>query len=270
METLQSVILGIIQGITEFIPVSSTAHLLVIPWFFSWQDQGLPFTVALHLGSLIAIVHCFRQEIASIARGFFRCVANRSFQGNRHGRTGFYMIIATVPAVIAGTLFEHYVSGVLRHPVFASFFLAGFGLLLYAADRRTDLEKTLDDMDFSDALFFGIAQAFAVFPGASRSGVTITGGLFRNYKRDEAARFSFLLAIPVISAAVVFQISHVEYADMVSGSFILGIAASFLSSLLAIRFLLDYVKKRSFAVFVIYRISLAAVIVIMYSSGFGS
>ena len=202
--------------------------------------------------------------------GFSQSIANRSFQGRHDGKMILYIIIATVPAVIAGMLFERYVSGVLRHPIFAAFSLAGFGLLLYKADCKTDSKKTLEDMNLLDATFFGIAQAFAILPGASRSGVTITGGLFRNYKRDEATRFSFLLAIPVILAAVVYQVNHVGYRDLFHWSFVFGIVTSFLSSLLAIRFLLGYVKKRSFTVFVIYRVALATVIIVLYSFGFGS
>ena len=173
-------------------------------------------------------------------------------------------MVATLPAVGAGFLFERYASGVLRDPVLVSVFLLGFGVLLYISDRKTTASKTLQDMNLTDALFFGVAQAFAILPGASRAGVTITGGLFRNYKREEAARFSFLLAIPVIVAAGVFEIRHLGYAEIFRWSFALGIATSFISALFAIRFLLDYVKTRSFTLFVVYRAVLSVVIIAVY------
>lgn len=265
MEIAQSIILGLIQGITEFLPVSSTAHLFLVPWLFSWQDQGLPFTVALHVGSLFAILYCFREELVLIIRDFFCGLGSFSFEGRQDGKTGVYLIVATLPAVATGFLFERYASGVLRDPVPVAAFLLGFGVLLYISDRKTAASKTLRDMNLADALFFGVAQAFAILPGASRAGVTITGGLFRNYRREEAARFSFLLAIPVIVAAGVFEIRHLGYAEMFQWSFALGVATSFISALFAIRFLLGYVRTRSFALFVVYRVVLAVVIIAVYS-----
>ncbi|MXW22916.1 MAG: undecaprenyl-diphosphate phosphatase [Candidatus Dadabacteria bacterium] len=264
MEIVQSIVLGLIQGITEFLPVSSTAHLFLIPWLFSWQDQGLPFTVALHVGSLFAILYCFREELVLIIRDFFCGLRSFSFEGRQDGRTGVYLIVATLPAVATGFLFERYASGVLRDPVPVAAFLLGFGALLYISDRKTTASKTLRDMNLVDALFFGVAQAFAILPGASRAGVTITGGLFRNYRREEAARFSFLLAIPVIVAAGVFEVRHLGYAEMFRWSFALGVATSFLSALFAIRFLLGYVRTRSFTLFVVYRAVLSVVIIAVY------
>ena len=264
MEIAQSIILGLIQGITEFLPVSSTAHLFLVPWLFSWQDQGLSFTVALHVGSLFAILYCFREELVLIVRDFFCGLGAFSFEGHQHGKTGVYLIVATLPAVAAGFFFERYASGMLRDPILIAAFLFGFGALLYISDRKTKASKTLSDMNLADALFFGVAQAFAILPGASRAGVTITGGLFRNYRRDEAARFSFLLAIPVIVAAGVFEIRHLGYAEIFRWSFTLGVATSFVSALFAIRFLLGYVKTRSFTLFVVYRVILSVVIMAVY------
>ena len=265
MEIAQSIILGLIQGITEFFPVSSTAHLFLVPWLFSWKDQGLPFTVALHIGSLFAILYCFRRELALIIRDFFCGLRSFSFEGRKDGKTGVYLVVATLPAVAAGFLFEGYASGVLRDPVPVAAFLLGFGVLLYISDRKTTESKTLSDMNLTDALFFGVAQAFAILPGASRAGVTITGGLFRNYKREEAARFSFLLAIPVIVAAGDFEIRYLGYAEVFRWSFALGVATSFISALFAIRFLLGYVRTRSFTLFVVYRVVLSVVIITLYS-----
>ncbi len=262
---MESIVLGLIQGITEFFPVSSTAHLFLVPWLFSWQDQGLTFTVALHVGSLFAILYCFRGDLALIIRDFFCGLRSFSFEGRQHGKTGVYIVVATLPAVAAGFLFESYASGVFRDPVLVAAFLFGFGVLLYISDRKTTGSRTLSDMNLADALFFGVAQAFAILPGASRAGVTITGGLFRNYKREDAARFSFLLAIPVIIAAGVFEIRHLRHEDVLRWSFVLGVAVSFVSALFAIRFLLGYVRTRSFTVFVVYRMILCVVIIAVHS-----
>ena len=262
-------ILGIVQGITEFFPVSSSAHLIIVPWFFSWRDQGLDFTVALHVGSLFAILYCFREDLALMARDLAEGVRRRSLEGLPDGKTGFYLLVATLPAVAAGAALEEYAAGALRDPVLVSAFLLGFGILLYVSDRKTSEAKTLRDMNLSDALFFGVAQAFAIFPGVSRAGVTITGGLFRNYRRDEAARFSFLLAIPVVLSAGVFSLGRLEYAEVFRWSFVLGVLTSFLAALFAIRFLLGYVKKRSFSLFVVYRIVLALIIIAASLTGGG-
>ena len=264
MEILRSTILGAIQGITEFLPVSSTAHLFLVPWLFSWKDQGLPFTVALHVGSLFAILYCFRSDLTLVTRDFFRGLSRSSFEGLENGKTGLYLIIATLPAIAAGVAFEQYAAGGLRHPVLVAVFLLVFAVFLYISDKKTTGEKTLRDMNFADAIFFGVAQAFAILPGASRSGVTITGGLLRNYRRDEAVRFSFLLAIPVILAAGGFGMRHLGYSEIFRWSFALGVATSFLSSLFAIRFLIGYVRKRSFTVFVVYRVVLFFAIIFLY------
>ncbi|MXW43537.1 MAG: hypothetical protein F4Z56_02245 [Candidatus Dadabacteria bacterium] len=141
MEIAQSIVLGLIQGITEFFPVSSTAHLFLVPWLFSWHDQGLPFTVALHIGSLFAILYCFRGELALIIRDFLCGLRSFSFEGRQHGKTGVYLVIATLPAVAAGFLFEGYASGVLRDPVLVATFLLGFGVLLYISDRKTTTSR---------------------------------------------------------------------------------------------------------------------------------
>ena len=269
MEIVRSAVLGAVQGVTEFFPVSSTAHLIIVPWLFSWRDQGLPFTVALHVGSLFAILYCFRLELLRITREFLRGLLSLSFEGLADGRTGLYLVAATLPAVASGFLLEEYVSGALRDPVPVAGFLLGFGLLLHAADRKTTGRKTLRDMNLADALFFGAAQAFAVLPGVSRAGVTITGGLFRNYRRDEAARFSFLLAIPVILAAALFSLRRLEWGEMLDWSFAAGVAVSFLSALFAIRFLLGYVKTRSFAPFIVYRALLAVAVIVAHLMGAG-
>lgn len=261
METLQSFILGIIQGITEFLPISSTAHLILFPWLFNFEDKGLPFNIALHFGSLFAIIFYFKADLKEIIKGFSESLISGSFTQSEQGKLGLYLIIATIPAVIAAVLFENYVSGILRNPIYIAFFLFIFAILLYVSEKSTKREKSISEMGIIDCLFFGFSQAFAIIPGVSRSGVTITGGLFRNYKRDEAAKFSFLLGIPLIIGAAIFELRHLKFESLTSLSFVVGVLTSFISAFLVIKFFLKYLKTKSFTPFVVYRILLSILIV---------
>ena len=264
MDLLQSIILGAIQGITEFFPVSSTAHLVLLPWFFSWTDNGLPFNVALHMGSLIAIIYYFWRDWILITKEFLQSLFSWSFEGRPHGKTGLYLIIATIPGAFAGVLFEEYAAGLLRHPLSVAFTLSFFGVVLYFSDRVSKKTRTVGEMNMLDCIIIGISQAFAIIPGVSRSGITITGAMFRNLNREEAAKFSFLLGAPLIAGAGVFEARHLEYSAVMSLPFIAGVLASAVFAFLAIKFLLRFVRKSSYTVFVIYRLALAVLIAFLY------
>lgn len=264
MDLIQSIILGAIQGITEFFPISSTAHLVLVPWFLSWKDEGLAFNVALHMGSLISIIYYFRRDWVLIIREFLKCLTKLSFSGSPSGRMGLYLIIATIPGGLAGILFEGYASGVLRNPLYVAFSLSIFGVLLYVSDRYSKKNKSTEEMSLIDCIIIGISQAFAIIPGVSRSGVTITGAMFRGYKRDEAAKFSFMLAAPLIAGAGVFESRHLDPASVVSVPFLTGIIDSAVFAFLAIKYLLRFVRRRSYTVFVVYRLVLAVIIVFIY------
>ncbi|MCH8013630.1 MAG: undecaprenyl-diphosphate phosphatase [Candidatus Dadabacteria bacterium] len=264
MDLLQSIILGAIQGITEFFPVSSTAHLVLLPWFFSWTDQGLPFNVALHMGSLIAIIYYFWRDWILIIKEFLQSVLKGSFEGRPNGKTGLYLVIATVPVALAGLLFEEYAAGILRHPLSIAFSLSFFGVILYFSDRVSKKNKTVGEMNIVDCIIIGLSQALAIIPGVSRAGITITGAMFRNLNREEAAKFSFLLGAPLIAGAGVFEARHLEYSAVMSVSFIAGVLASAVFAFLAIKYLLRFVRKSSYTVFVIYRLGLAVLIAFIY------
>jgi undecaprenyl-diphosphatase len=264
LDLLQSIILGAIQGITEFFPVSSTAHLVLLPWFFSWTDQGLPFNVALHMGSLIAIIYYFWRDWILIIKEFLQSVLKGSFEGRPNGKTGLYLVIATVPGALAGLLFEEYAAGLLRHPLSIAFSLSFFGVILYFSDRVSKKNKTVGEMNIVDCIIIGLSQALAIIPGVSRAGITITGAMFRNLNREEAAKFSFLLGAPLIAGAGVFEARHLEYSAVMSGPFIAGVLASAVFAFLAIKYLLRFVRKSSYTVFVIYRLGLAVLIVFLY------
>jgi len=264
LDLLQTIILGAIQGITEFFPVSSTAHLVLLPWFFSWTDNGLPFNVALHVGSLIAIIYYFWSDWILIIKEFLQSLFSWSFEGRPNGKTGLYLIIATIPGALAGVLFEEYAAGLLRHPLSVAFTLSFFGVVLYFSDRVSKKTRTVGEMNMLDCIIIGISQAFAIIPGVSRSGITITGAMFRNLNREEAAKFSFLLGAPLIAGAGVFEARHLEYSAVISAPFIAGVLASAVFAFLAIKFLLRFVRKSSYTVFVIYRLALAVLIAFLY------
>jgi len=247
---LSAIVLGIVQGLTEFLPISSTAHLVVIPWFFAWGGtvNSLAFDVSLHGGTLVSLLVCFRRDILEMLK------SRRSF---------LVLILAgTVPAAAAGVLLEDYVDGALRNPLLIALMLAAFGLVMYYAEtfRKT---KAMERISLPDALFIGIAQAVAIVPGVSRSGVTISAGLMRGVKREEAARFSFLLSIPVIAGATVLEGRRLFTAPgdfdiaLVGAGFVSALATGFI----AIRFMMAFLRRHSMNTFVIYRFVLAAFIV---------
>lgn len=264
MEIFQSILLGIIQGITEFFPISSTAHLALIPWFFSWKDPGLSYNVALHFGSLFAIIIYFRKTWQKITLEFITAARRLSFSGLPYGRLGFQIIVATIPAGLSGLLFEQYAAGVLRNPLIIATSLTIFGLLLLYSNSKSNKERTIENITYKDSLIIGLAQAFAIIPGASRSGVTITGALFRNFKTDEAARFSFMMAAPLIIGATVFESKNMTIDSVTQKSFMLGVIVSAIFAFLAIKYLLRFVRFRGYKYFVYYRILLAAVIILIH------
>lgn len=263
-ELVQSIVLGLVQGITEFLPISSTAHLALMPWFFNWKDPGLAFDVALHIGTLFAVIYYFWRDWTTIILESVQAVLTRNFRNNPNARTGFFIIIATIPGALFGILLEEQAGGILRHPIFIALSVFVFGVILFLADRFSKKQKEISEMTLLDCLIIGFAQALAIIPGVSRSGISITGGLVRNFKRDEAARFSFLISTPLIFGAILFESRHLDYASVISAPFIGGILASAVFGFLSIKYLLRYLQTKSYTVFVIYRIALAALILLVF------
>jgi len=264
LNLIQSLILGFIQGVTEFFPISSTAHLVLFPWFFSWHDQGLPVNVVLHIGTLLALIYYFWNEWKKIIKEFIQAVFEGGFVNFPNGRIGLFIAIASIPGGIIGILFEKQASGVLRDPIAIAFSLSFFGLILYLSDRYSAKDKGISNMSIWDCLLIGIFQAIAIIPGVSRSGITITGGLIRSLKRDEAAKFSFLMAAPIIAGAAIFESRHLDTAIVISIPFFAGLLSSAVFGFLAIKYLLKFVQKGSYTIFVIYRIALAILIMFLY------
>lgn len=264
MNSFQSFVLGLVQGITEFLPISSTAHLVLIPWFFAWHNQGLAHDVALHMGTLAAILYYFRTDWVMVGKGLLDGIRGAGFEGNGNGRVALHLIVATVPGALAGYYFEDQAATILRNPLVIAFTVALFGVVLYIADRYSRKTKTLHEIGLFDSITIGFFQALAIVPGVSRSGITITGALLRNCKRDEAARFSFLLSAPIIAGAGVFEARHLSLSEVLTSEFATGIAASAFFGFLSIKYLIRYVRSRNYAVFAIYRLLLAALIVYIY------
>ena len=250
-ELLQSILLGIVQGLTEFIPVSSTAHLVLIPELFGWKGivNSLEFDIALHGGTLLALLIYFRKEWIELFTSKLKLL--------------FYLIIATVPAGLVGVAFEDYVSTTLRSPMIIALSLVIFGILMLLAERYGG-EKDIDKASLFDALLIGCFQAIALIPGVSRSGITISGGLFRGFRRTEAARFSFLLSAPVIGGALLLETikilkSPISYNPSI---FLSGFLSAFVSGFFVIWGLLWFFKKFSLKGFVYYRFGLAVIILL--------
>jgi undecaprenyl-diphosphatase len=257
VDTLQAIILGAIQGLTEFIPISSSAHLIVVPWLFDWKPFGLTFDVALHLGTLAALLAYFWRDWY----GLLRDSVTRARLGPSHDHKTMLLwpiIIASIPAAIAGKFLEKTIESQVR----SSFLLIGvitigFGVLLLVADRLGAKSRSAEGVTLRDWLIIGVAQALAIIPGVSRSGVTITAGLVCGLQRDAAASFSFLLGAPIILAAAVYELPDALKSVLAGGEvlpFVAGILTSAVVGYLCIGFLMSYLRKRSTDLFVGYRV----------------
>jgi undecaprenyl-diphosphatase len=257
----QALILGIIQGLSEFLPISSSAHLALAPWILHWPDPGLAFDVALHFGTLIAVLWYFRAEWRRLIVAAKDIVVQRRVETERERRVVF-LIIATVPGAIAGLALEKQAESTFRDPKLVAAALIVMGILLWWVDRYCERRRTLAVMSWTDAVLVGLAQMFAIIPGVSRSGSTITAGRGLRFTREDAAVFSFLMSMPIIAAAAVLKMPEALREQGLSASMIVGIAASAVSGWLAIKVLLRLVSTRSYGVFAVYRVILGAAVLI--------
>ena len=266
MDIFQSTILGIVQGLGEFLPISSTAHLILAPYFFGWPDPGLSFDVALHVGTLIAVVAFFWRDWLDI----FSAASNSIFHTNYKLEADSYsanllwlLIIASVPGAIFGYLFDDYAEFVFRSPLIIAFTLSVVGLVLFLADKLAKHKKNISMMSVKDAIYIGLSQAVAIIPGVSRSGATMTMALARGFSREQAARFSFLLSTPIIFGAAIFKIPELLKTG-ITAPILFGILAAAISGYLAIKYMLRFIQKVGYAPFFYYRLILAGVIVVVY------
>jgi undecaprenyl-diphosphatase len=269
MSILHAIILALVQALTEFLPVSSTAHLILFPWLLGWPDPGLAFDVALHAGTLLAVVLYFFKDWLTL----LVCGLGGTYPANapkeevsQHRRMFWYMVAGTIPAAILGKLFHHQVEETLRTPMIVGTSLVLVALLMWAADSLSGLIRKLEQSNWGDAITIGVAQAIALWPGVSRSGITITAGLFRKFTREAATRFSFLLSAPVIAGAVASELPkliklhkagglELPYSTLAISVLVSGIAGYFVIS-----FFIRFLQTRTLKVFVIYRLLLGIIV----------
>jgi undecaprenyl-diphosphatase len=264
MEFMHVVWLAIVQGLTEFLPISSSAHLILVPPLLGWPDQGLAFDVAVHLGTLIAVVVYFREDIIRMIVAWFGSLAGKGFTPD--AKLAWGVILGTIPAGLAGLIFKDFIKTNLREPLVIAATTIIFGLLLYIADRFSKRVKTEHQMGWGTFLGIGAFQALALIPGTSRSGITITAALLLGYTREAAARFSFLLSIPIITlSGLLVTKDLVEAAEPVDWlSLGLGTALSFAAAFACIYVFLKWIERAGMLPFVIYRLLLGAFLVVVF------
>jgi undecaprenyl-diphosphatase len=258
-------VLGLVQGLAEFLPISSSGHLVVVPWLFGWQDPGLGFDVALHGGTLLAAVIYFRNDILLILKGFWHSLfkSTRDLQNNIYQKLSWLLIIASVPGAIIGKLLESRAESTFRNPLLIAVTLGVMGIILYIADVYGKKLKNLNHISRWDALWLGVSQAVAIIPGVSRSGATMTAGLGLGFRREDAARFSFLMLMPISFGAGLLKIKDFHN-GVTAPELVIGFVTSAVVGYLAIKFLLNYLNRSDFKVFAWYRIAAAVLIVGVY------
>lgn len=266
MDSLQAIILAIVQGLSEFLPISSSGHLILTPHFLGWADQGLAFDVAVHVGTLFAVVAYFRRQLFAMTRAWFGSLAGGGLTPD--ARLAWCVIVGTIPVGIVGLLFSDLIEKMLRNPLFVAGTLSVFGLLMWLADRFGRQQRDEYSVGWRDAILIGCAQALALMPGTSRSGVTMTMARTLGLTREAAARFSFLLAVPGIAMAGGYELLQLlgEPDGSVDWSMMsLGLVVSAATGYLCIHWLLKIIGRIGLAPFAIYRFALAALIVYLFA-----
>jgi undecaprenyl-diphosphatase len=255
MDIMQAVILGLVQGLGEFLPISSSAHQVLCPWLFRWEDPGLTFDIALHLGTLIAVVVYFWKDWLNILyKGFTK-------SKEPEGKLLWYLVLATIPGAAIGFLLEHKAETIFRNPVLIAVLLIVMGVLLYWADRKGKKQIDTGHISLKTSFLIGLSQALAIIPGVSRSGITMTTALALGMTREGAARFSFLLSAPIILGAALVKVPRlIANPSMVDAGFLTGMAVACIAGLAAIGFLLRYIRTKTFLPFVIYRFALGLLV----------
>ncbi|MDP9200771.1 MAG: UDP-diphosphatase [Gemmatimonadota bacterium] len=267
MTPLQAIALGIIQGLSEFLPISSSAHLFLAPWLFGWEDPGLAFDVALHFGTLLAVLWYFRTEWAALVRAAFGIITTGRIETPEKRRV-IYLIIATIPGAIGGYLLQSRAESAFRNPQLIAIALIVMGIVLWLVDKLVEQRRVLGEMRWIDAALIGLSQVIALIPGVSRSGSTITTGRGLRFDRESAAEFSFLMSMPIIAAAVIMEGPKALHEGALTNELMSGVVASAISGWLAISILMRYVGRHSYGIFAFYRVALGlAVLAVIYAGG---
>jgi undecaprenyl-diphosphatase len=265
---LEAILLGVLQGLTEFLPISSSAHLAIFPQLFGFDDPGASFTAVTQIGTEVAVLLFFWRDIVRIIKAWSISLVRKDRRGDLDARMGWYIIVGTLPIAVMGFLFQETIKTTFRSLWLIAIMLIVFGLILGIADRVNVGEKTEGDLTLKDSLLYGLGQMLALIPGVSRSGATITVGLFRGYRREVATRYAFLLAIPAVLASGLSQLNEVSLAASPGlPKTLVATLVAFVVGYVTIGWLLKYLRTRSYLPFVIYRVTLGSIVLILLATG---
>ena len=271
MSILEAIVLGIVQGLTEFLPISSTGHLRIVPAFLGWEDPGAAFTAVTQLGTMAAVLLYFREDLTRIAIAWWRSVWDRSLRRELDARLGWYIVLGTIPIGIFGVLFKDQIETGARDLYLIGVALILLGLVLLLAEKVGKRERSIEQIRTKDGFAIGFAQALALIPGVSRSGATITAGLFLGLDRTAAARFSFLLSVPAVVLSGLLELGTIlsdDGGDHTSvGALVVATVMAFVSGYAAIAWLLRYLTTHSMAIFVVYRVALGVLVLALTAAG---
>ncbi|HHW41343.1 MAG TPA: undecaprenyl-diphosphate phosphatase [Syntrophomonadaceae bacterium] len=257
MSIIQAIVYGVVQGIGEFLPISSTAHIVLVPWLLGWKDPGVVFDVALHLGTASAVILFFLKDwMRLISAGFSR-------PRSTDGKLFWFIVLATIPGGIAGVMLDKYMEN-FRNPALIGVMLIAMGIVLYLADKMGNNEIEIEYIGLSRSIVIGISQAFAIIPGVSRSGVTMSTGRMLGITRESIARFTFLMSAPIILADGLYHAKGIVGVPVDKIPFLVAVLTSAIVGALSIKFLLDYLKRKSFGVFAVYRFIVGALVIAVY------
>jgi undecaprenyl-diphosphatase len=268
---LEAIVLGIVQGLTEFLPISSTGHLRIVPAFLGWEDPGAAFTAVTQLGTMAAVLLYFREDLVRIARAWLRSLFDRPLRRELDARLGWYIVLGTIPIGIFGVLFKDQIETGARELYLIGVALIVLGLALLLAEKVGTRDRSIEQIRTKDGFAIGLAQALALIPGVSRSGATITAGLFLGLDRPAAARFSFLLSVPAVVLSGLLELGTILSDDDGDGTSLVALVVAtltaFLSGYLAIAWLLRYLTTHSTVIFVVYRVALGALVLALTAAG---
>ena len=275
--SIQALIMGLVQGLTEFLPVSSSGHLVLVPWLFGWTDpfiNSVAFTVILHMGTLVALLAFFWRDWVTLIPAGLAAIRDRSLKGDPDRKMAFLLVVATIPAVLVGPIFESKLEDLVREPARIALMLCVGAAILWLADRWGSRQRDETSLTFRESLGIGVAQVVALVPGISRSGVSISAGLFLGLNREAAARFSFLMATPVIGGAGIWEarkfLTNEAGPSPEMNVIAIGFVAALISGFLAVRFMLEFLKRQPLTGFVVYRVVAAILVFIVLLSPHGA
>jgi undecaprenyl-diphosphatase len=267
VSTFEAIVLGIVQGLTEFLPISSSGHLRIVPAFLGWDDPGAGFTAVIQLGTMAAVLLYFRHDLWRIARAWLRSLRDRAARSDPDARMGWYIVIGTIPICVFGLAFSDQIESGARDLYLIGSTLIAFGLLLLLAEKVSEHRREMDEATARDGLAIGFAQALALVPGVSRSGATITAGLFLGFERAAAARFSFLLSVPAVVLSGLFEMRKLGEEGASVAPTVVATLLAFVSGYLSIAFLLRFLASHTTYVFVVYRVVLGAAVIALVAAG---